>query len=168
MDAAIPQIEGVLAWVTRVQSKVLESPERMKILHIVFERPGVSVTELADRLAMSWGQINYHLGRLEDAGLLHTTKAGRHRLVFPHGESPETPEDRALVLEKTARSLALLIVENPRLSVTDLVARSGETPRVVYYHVKKLLDSGLVTSSSGIHHRGLVASPRLVHLLGTM
>lgn len=168
LDAALPQVEGVLAWVTRVQSKVLESPERMRILQIVFERPGVSVTELAARLSMTWGQLNYHLGRLEQAELVHMVKAGRHKLVFPDRQPDETPEDRAIVLERTARALALLIVENPRLSVTDLVRMSGETPRVVYYHVKRLLDSGLVASASGTHHRGLVATSRLVHLLGTV
>lgn len=167
-EGGIPQVGGLLAWVTRVDSKVLESPERLRILQIVYERPGISVTELAGCLAMSWGQLSYHLARLERAELLHTVKAGRHRLVFPEREPLETPEDRALVLERTARALALLIVDNPQLTVTDLVRLSGETPRVVYYHVKRLLDAGLVTSSSGTHHRGLVASARLAHLLGSV
>lgn len=166
--AAAPALGGFLAWVTRVESKVLESPERLGILRLVYERPGISVTDLASRLSMTWGQLNYHLLRLAAAGLLHTVKAGRHRLVFPERESVETPEDRAIVLEKTARALALLIVGNPHVSVTDLVRMSGESPRVVYYHVKKLLDAGLVSSASGIHHRGLTASPRLVHLLGEL
>ena len=151
-----------------MESKVLESPERLRILQIVYDRPGISVTELAHRLSMTWGQLNYHLTRLGQAGLVHTVKAGRHRLAFPEKESAETPEDRAIVLERTARALALLIVGNPHLATTDLVRMSGETPRVVYYHVKKLLDAGLVTSDSSSHHRGLVASPRLVHLLGDL
>ena len=166
VEQGFPRLEGFLTWVSRVESKVLESPERLRILQIVYERPGVSVTELAQRLEMTWGQLNYHLTRLASAGLLHTVKAGRHRLVFPEKEPAETPEDRALLLERTARALALLIVDNPQVTVTDLVRLSGETPRVVYYHVKRLLDAGLVTSSSGIHHRGLAASARLVHLLG--
>lgn len=157
-----------LGWVTRIQSRVLTSAERMRILQVVYERPGISLTELAQRASMTWGQLNYHLGRLEQAGLVHSTKAGRHRLVFPEKAPEEAPEDRALLLEKTARLLALLIVENPRVSVTDLVHMSGETPRVVYYHVKKLLEAGLVTSSSARHLRGLTASARLVHLLGTV
>lgn len=167
-EKGIPRFEGLLAWVTRVDSKVLESPERLRILQIVYERPGISVTELAGCLAMTWGQMSYHLARLERADLLHAVKAGRHRLVFPDQEPIETPEDRALVLEKTARALALLILDNPQVTVTDLVRLSGETPRVVYYHVKRLLDAGLVASSSGIHHRGLVASARLAQLLGSV
>lgn len=167
-ENAVPQLGGLLAWVTRVESKVLESPERLRVIQIVYDRPGVSVTELAGSVEMTWGQLNYHLTRLADAGLLHTVKAGRHRLVFPDKDPGETPEDRAIVLEKTARALALLIVDNPHVRATDLVRLSGESPRVVYYHVKRLLESGLVSSSSGIHHRGLVASPRLVHLLGTV
>ena len=168
VERSIPHVEGILAWVTRVESKVLESPERLRILQIVYERPGVSVTEVAQRLEMTWGQLNYHLSRLSSAGLLHTVKAGRHRLVFPEKEPAEAPEDRALVLERTARALALLIVDNPQVTVTDLVRLSGASPRVVYYHVKKLLEAGLVTSASGIHHRGLTASARLVHLLGSV
>jgi DNA-binding transcriptional ArsR family regulator len=168
VEKGFPQLGGLLAWVTRVQSKVLESPERLRIIQIVYDRPGVSVTELANSVEMSWGQLSYHLGRLADAGLLHTVKAGRHRLVFPDKEPGETPEDRAMILERTARALALLIVDNPHVRATDLVRLSGESPRVVYYHVKRLLDSGLVSSSSGIHHRGLTASSRLVHLLGSV
>lgn len=159
---------GILAWVSRLDSKVLESPDRMRILQIVHERPGISVTDLSHRLQMTWGQLNYHLGRLEQVGLLHTVKAGRHRMVFPDRQSDEAPEDRALLLERTARALALLILENPRVSVTDLVRMSNESPRVVYYHVKKLLDAGLVTSSSGVHHRGLSATPRLAQILSTV
>lgn len=134
----------------------------------MYERPGVSITEVAARLSMTWGQINYHLIRLTHAGLVTTVKAGRHRLVFPSDHSPEMPEDRAILLGKTARAIALVIVENPYVAITDLVRISGESERVVYYHVRRLLDAGLVSSASGSHLRGLTASARLVRLLGDM
>ena len=160
------RLEGLLAWVTRVDSRVLESPARMRILRLVHERPGICVTDLAASLSMTWGQLHYHLGRLAEAGLLHTVKAGRHRLVFLDPEALEAAEAQAIVLGRTARALALLIVDNPHVTVTDLVRISGETPRVVYYHVKKMLDAGLVTSSSGAHRRGLAADARLLQFLG--
>lgn len=165
MQLGAAHLDLLVGWVGRLGTNVLECPERMRIVQRVLDRPGSSMSELSDALSMSWTQLHYHVTRLEHAGVVRTAKAGRRRLVFPALEADEAPDDRALVMERTARALAMLIAENPRCSVNDLVRLSEETPRVVYYHVKRLLESGLVTSSSTTRHRGLAATPRLLRLL---
>ena len=150
----------------RAPEDALASPLRRRILDLVEARPGSPVTDLARRLSIHPVTLHYHLRRLEESDLVRSQLAGRRRVVFPvSAYVDENAEDRALLLEPTARRIALAILHRPNITITDLVEELHETPRVVYYHVKRLRDAGLVVGASATHYRGLEAAPRLALLL---
>jgi DNA-binding transcriptional ArsR family regulator len=95
----------------------------------------------------------------------------RDVLYLEHIEQAET-------LLKPQRVEVLRQLAEPR-TCTEVAARLGQTPQRVYYHVKRLVDAGLVEQVSerkvrGIHEgiyqagaRSYWLSPRLVGRLGT-
>lgn len=144
-----------------------DSPLRQQILAIVKAQPGIPIGELMSRLGIGWGTVYHHISKLTRAGLIRTHASGRRRLVFPSPFAVE-PQDApayAIVHGATAQRVARAIVEKPGRSITDLCAELNESARVVYYHVKRLLDAGLVTSSSKTRHNDLRGTQRLEDLL---
>lgn len=142
------------------------SAARRRLLDLVHEEPGITISDLSARLGVGWGAFYHHLHQLEAAGLLQTRPEGRRCLVYPPGQRPAAhPHARSLLRSPTARSLALAILRQPRCTVQQLVASQSRSERVVYYHVRRLVDAGLVTTPGGARLRDLVGTPQLEQLL---
>jgi DNA-binding transcriptional ArsR family regulator len=62
--------------------KALADPTRRKLLDLLFERDGQTLTALEQQLPMSRFGVMKHLKVLEGAGLVTTRKRGREKLHF--------------------------------------------------------------------------------------
>jgi DNA-binding transcriptional ArsR family regulator len=60
--------------------KALADPSRRRLLDLLFERDGQTLTELESRLAMTRFGVMKHLKQLEEAGLVISRKVGRTRV----------------------------------------------------------------------------------------
>ena len=56
--------------------RALENPSRRRVLEVLRVRGAQTFDELADYLALSNLKLNYHLGLLEEAGLVRFRNAG--------------------------------------------------------------------------------------------
>lgn len=144
-------------------------PVRTTLLRRVEEEPGSTVGDLRRGLGLGWGAFYHHLNRLAALGLVETVVRGRRCLVYPAGHpAARESQARSLLAGPTVRVLARTIVEAPRSSVQDLVERHGLSSRTVYYHVRRLVEAGLVVCPAGPRIRDLTATPRLVALLDAL
>lgn len=136
----------------------------MDLLH---EAPGRPLGELKEALGVGWGTLYYHVNLLERAGLVRTVVSGRRKLVFPGvGErDPREVAGRSLLVGPTARRVARAIVERPGRSLAEVGAAAGENPRVAYYHVRRFVEAGLVSSSSRTRYAGLAPTRLLERVL---
>lgn len=62
--------------------KALADPTRRRLLDRLFERDGLSLTELESQLEMTRFGVMKHLKVLEEAGLVVTRRSGREKLHF--------------------------------------------------------------------------------------
>lgn len=155
----------------RLAQRLLDSPARQRILSYVHAHPGEPVGGLLARLDMGWGTLHHHLRRLEEAGLLHTRVAGRRRLAYPGpaGEHAHPLEKgRAILAGPLTRRVAEAILARPGVGIEELLEALGESPRAVYYHVKRLVDAGLVQRDPRLRCAFLTPTPLLAELLGTL
>lgn len=137
-------------------------PTRAQILRLVAENPGIPVSRLRHRIPLGWGTLYHHVWKLCEARELVTVVLGRRRLLYLPGAATEEATRARNILEgKTANAIARIVLQSPRLSFKELVRLSGGSERSVYYHLKRLLDAGLVVSTSRTRYYGLVASPML-------
>ena len=98
------------------QLPLFRSPEQERLLGELFvftDRP-ISLSELARRAGTSMGGTHKEVERLESAGLVRSTTAGRSRLIEADPSSPVYMELRGLLL-KTVGPEALL-----RSALTDV------------------------------------------------
>lgn len=137
--------------------RIVGSPQRRRLLDLIRAEPGVSVGELKRRAGMSWGPFYHHILILQRAGLVAVRKAGR-RTVFLAAESrADEMHVRAVALLKgsSVHAIATYISRHPGASMADVIGASALTPRGAYYHVRRLLEAGLVTSHSRTRHMDL-------------
>lgn len=151
----------------REAERLLESPLRQQIVDMVRARPGVSVGDIMDELQVGWGTLYHHLTKLSRSRIIQTSVVGRRRLVYPVSPDldPTVDKHMAMLRGKTARRVAEAVLAQPNIGISELTVMLEESPRVVYYHVKRLLDAGLLVSDSKTRHTGLAPSPQLANLL---
>lgn len=141
---------------------------RRLLLEAVFAHPGRSLTEIRSDLGIGWASLYEHVRALEGALLIDIVVAGRRRLVFPHvrGRAPLRAVDAIVAVKApAARRLAEEIASRPGQDVLQLSDSTGETPRVVYYHVRRMMLGGLIQSRGGGRMKNLHPTERLVALL---
>jgi predicted transcriptional regulator len=106
--------------------------------------PGIHVSELADRVGLSWRTTAYHLGVLQRSRLIHVDKQSRERRAFPAGIPPRHRQWLAAVRLDHATDVLRLLLADPRQSVPALSRRMGYSEKVVRRHLTNLAEAGLV------------------------
>lgn len=139
-------------------------PKRRMLVEAARAEPGLTFTALAGRLRLSKSGIAWHVRELERARSVITIPVGCRKLVYATPvDFVEYPEDRALLLEGSARTIALAILANPGEGIVEAIQMTGISRRAVYHNVKRLVDAGLVSAQRG--YTSLSCAPRLVELL---
>lgn len=119
------------------------------------------------RLGIPWATLHHHVAALRAAGELRVALCGRRALLF-HAERAASAAEiaaRAMVQGDTARAIAAHVVSRPGHSIAEMSVALGRTERVVYYHVRRLIDAGLLQSSAPTRLHNLTPSPMLAFVL---
>jgi predicted transcriptional regulator len=131
------------------RNNVLEHGMRQDLLNTISTKPGIHLRELATQHGTAVTNTQWHLRKLEMAGLVKTQKVQGRRLYYPVQGGQAT---KAIAIENAALS-------NPNASrVTDYLAANGGcgqralaealgmNPGTVRWHLRKLEAAGLVRS----------------------
>lgn len=125
--------------------ELLEHPTRRRIVELVDEEPGVHFREIARRLEIGRGNLDQHLRRLVDGGLLEVESTDSHRCYFRAGRFPDD-QRRAVASTKAPTALRLLEAarrrEDPSLS--DLADEVDLALSTVSHHVDRLSSAGVL------------------------
>ncbi|HWH08848.1 MAG TPA: hypothetical protein VNX21_06575 [Candidatus Thermoplasmatota archaeon] len=146
------------------------SDTRERLLEVLRGSPGCPLGDLKARLGVGWGTLYYHLETLQRAGRVRTVVSGRRKLAFLGAEEKDPQEvvGRNMLVGATARGVARAIVATPGLDLQGVGEACGENPRVTYYHVRRLVEAGLVRSASPTRYAGLAPTRLLAALLREM
>ncbi len=122
---------------------LLELESRRRLYRHIRRNPGKYLRELSRDLDMAMGQLEYHLGALEHAGLISALHDANKRF-FPN----EVPRgDRRVVArlrQELPRRILLLTLQEgtiTRKALTDALSVPRST---LNHHVKALIDDGLL------------------------
>lgn len=150
------------------QKRALDDPLRKRIYKAIEKAPGLPLSHLLTRLDVGWSTLYRELGELENAGLVTSKKRGRHCLVFPSGQEVAgrgALSQTILLQGRTAREIAHRISKKPGQDMESLAEALDLSPRVVYYHLRRLVEGKLIKSSSTTRYRDLAPTPALNELL---
>src|SRR3954471_111516 len=87
--------------------RALADPSRRRLLDLLFERDGRTLTELEGQLPMTRFGVMKHLRLLQAAGLIATRKVGRERLHYLNPVPIQLISDRWINKYAAARASAL-------------------------------------------------------------
>lgn len=121
-------------------------PTRRRILDFVGSRPGVHLREICRGLGLAMGDVQYHIHKLERDGRITSTRRGLYKFFYPADLFGERQREVLSVLGlDRPRELLLNIIERPESTQEDLASAAGISQATVSWHMKRLVDLGIVT-----------------------
>ena len=115
--------------------RALADPNRRRLLDVLFERDGRTLTELESELPMSRFGAMKHLRVLEEAGLITTRKVGREKLHYLNPVPIQLIADRWI--NKYAARRAGMLADLKIVLEGGTAVTTDAKPRLVYQIIIK-------------------------------
>lgn len=133
---------------TEGQEALLDLPSRHELYEQITRTPGLNKNQLGGKLGMHATHLDFHLERLEEAGLIVTKPSAQEReiLCFLTEDEGlwEDPDTRILFGRSSIREIGVYLGENPGAATTDAAEAVGLAAMTVRHHVRTLMDHDLV------------------------
>ncbi|HVL49438.1 MAG TPA: helix-turn-helix domain-containing protein [Candidatus Thermoplasmatota archaeon] len=140
---------GLAAWILyhRIrESATLANATRKAIYDAVSANPGLGVQDLARVASVSYSTASYHLDRLVEARMLVLANEAGRLAYYKNGGAFTESERKVLPLLKNAEAMRVLeaILASPGTYRAALAESLGVTATTINWHLKRLVDAGLV------------------------
>jgi predicted transcriptional regulator len=120
-----------------------ETAER--ILQFIQNNPGCHLRKIKDTIHVSQGTVQYHTDRLEKIGRITYSRSGFYKHYFPVGVFQNNEKEILQILgQETARQILMFIIEQHAPTQKDIVNNIGISAASIFWHVKRLIELGLV------------------------
>lgn len=129
------------------RENVLDHPMRTALLDTIRSSPGIHLRELASSHETAVTNTQWHLRKLEQAGLVKTQKIQGRRLYYPvaGGQAMRVlAVENATLRNPNAHRLSDFLQTNPGASQRALAEHLGMNPGTVRWHLRKMESAGLV------------------------
>lgn len=138
---------GLLLFSRVSRAKALDHDTRSEIYELIKTHPGMAPHEVVERLDVGWSTVTYHLDVLERTELVVAHKQGRYRRYFDRttGRFANGRKQVVSVLQnETTARIAHAVRDHPGLVQRRLAEALGMAPSSIHWHVKRLVEAGLV------------------------
>jgi predicted transcriptional regulator len=116
---------------------------RDRIYATIVGKPGVHFSSLKQWLEISNGTLVYNLEALIKEGKIVARRDGFFKRYYPV-EAGAPPEFMDL-----DEKIAIIIRDNPQAALSEIVHLLEESKQKVHYHIKKMLEDGIIESEKG-------------------
>lgn len=121
---------------------------RRLIYRQISQNPGTYLREMESALGLSVGDLQYHLGQLERAGLVTSHDDGRRKGYFAASEVQYFDRPVISVIRmRTPRRIIMHLLIHPDSTFRDILAGFNFTKGALSFHMKRLVTSGIVSRS---------------------
>lgn len=142
-----PSVKGlpVFGLFSRIRDdRVLEHPQRSRLMEAIRAEPGVHFQELARRLELGHGVLEHHVRKLVDAELVVVRRSSGYTCYFPKATDRRMMDAAPMLRSGGSRAVLQAVAAKPGTSSRDLASHLGLAPSTVSYHLKRLETAGLV------------------------
>lgn len=138
---------GAVPLFTRIaKSELLDNDVRAEIFELIKQNPGINVSEIARRLDIAWGTATHHLQKLRAERMIAIRRVANQKCYFQNGGSytPQEMDVMSATKNQTAKRIAELLVKAGPHCHRDIAESLDVSPALVSFHMRKLLDAGVV------------------------
>lgn len=126
---------------------LLMHPIRREIFKVVSERPGNYFFDIANALDLPQGTAFWHLKKLEEAGLVKSSRFAGKRIYYSAALRGEQVEKAFVVLKSEAtQAVFQFIVNNEGCYQAQIAEALDNHHDTIRHHINRLEEAGLVTS----------------------
>lgn len=126
---------------------VLDHPMRQSLLDVVETEPGVHLRELANRHDTAVTNTQWHLRKLEMAGLVKTQKVQGRRLYYPTRGGAAAKDQavrNAAIQNPNAKKIMDYLQGHPGTNQRTLAENLDMNPGTVRWHLRKMQSAEMV------------------------
>ncbi|MCX6666085.1 MAG: winged helix-turn-helix transcriptional regulator [Euryarchaeota archaeon] len=103
-----------------------------KIYDLIYRRPGLHLSKIAEQLTLNISEVENHLSYLEKNGLIISTDKASYKQYYPPGQDEKKRDKRSRVIRK---KIHYLIVQNPGLHLSRIAELLKMSIPSVDYHL---------------------------------
>ena len=119
-----------------------------KLLNHIDKNPGIRYMELLRRTGSTNGVLSYHLSELENSKQIAVDRKRGTTRYYPAIIPKEVSIAIGNIRNPIRRQIISLLLKYDTCTFTQLASNSVKVPSTVFWHIKKLLDDGIVTKAS--------------------
>lgn len=137
---------GIAGFSRIADDDLLDHPLRAQVFQVIQGNPGIHASGLARQVGVGWGTITHHLEKLEKGHLVAIRKINNQKCFFENGGAVSRLDMTVAGAVKgdTASDIAGYVLGHPMTSQKDMAASLGISPALVSFHVKKLVNLGVL------------------------
>jgi predicted transcriptional regulator len=149
-----------------MDARTQRSEVRQRLVALVTENPGVTITDLSRLVGLSHSTASYHLRILEHAGDIEGKRDGRTVRYYAAGQYDDL-RTRLQPLLKRERVVAIikLIQERPEVVPFNIARELEVSVPTVMWHLGKLRDYGALRMEKRNGHYDIILNPQLKGLV---
>lgn len=127
---------------------LLQNSTRQAIWDQLQETPGLNKNQLCRKLDVLPNNLDFHIGRLEDHGLVVTRPSAQDQEVLCFLQEDVSlwrdEETRILFGRRQTRIIGLYVVENPGANTAEIADAVDRARVTVRHHLRTLIEQNLV------------------------
>lgn len=126
--------------------EVLDLETRRKIYDLVSKNPGLHLSKIAELLHMRISLVEYHLIYLVKNHIIIPIKESGYLRFYVKGKIGTTDKRiLALLRQEIPLRIMLFLLKNAVSRHKDILNNIDVAPSTLSYHLKKLVDNGIIT-----------------------
>ncbi len=125
--------------------EVLENQNRNHIIDLILNEPGIHFNELLRKTKLAAGNLVWHLDILETYKVIGKKRISNYLTYFPyHQKNPISNLNLKLNKSNITLGILKMIEKEPGIWNSIITQRQKVDHKTIHYHIKKLIDLGLV------------------------
>lgn len=149
------------------RNNILASPVRNSLYTLIRSRPGINFVELAQEMKISRGTLTYHLTLLKYSGKIILLNEHGAISYFENSGKYGDSEQRLMkyLRQNLDKKILLALAINPLMSRMDFEKILGVSGPTVTWHMKRLIDDGILNVQKDGRFSRYVLSEGVLSLL---
>lgn len=123
---------------SRSDASLLHLPARRALYAIVSKFPGLHLREIQRKADLATGELEYHLGILERAGLVKSRRIEGYLRFFPRGLGEFEARALSILRQENSRRIVLRLMLSPDSNQRELASLVGLSPATISWYMSRL------------------------------